>query len=595
MEYLDRGVVAVKTDDQNVFVSWRLLADDSKDISFNIYKDSVKLNEEPITECTCFVDTTNGKGGYVVKPISSNNKLAVSEKVEVWENAYLEIPIQKPEAGISPDGKNYEYKANDASVGDLDGDGQYEIVLKWDPSNSKDNSHHGYTGNVFLDAYEFNGEQLWRIDLGKNIRAGAHYTQFIVYDLDGDGLAEVACKTADGTMDGKGKIIGDPNTDHRNDKGRILKGPEFLTIFSGKTGEALETTNYLPSRHPSKENPEPEDLNKIWGDSYGNRIDRFLAGVGYFDGKTPSLIMTRGYYTRSVLVAWDWKNGKLTKRWIFDSNENAYSNYAGQGNHQLSIADVDQDGKDEVIFGSMTVDDDGSGLYNSGLGHGDAMHVSDLVPGRDGLEIWTAQEDRNKYRGKGLWLRDAKTGDTLWGVPANGDVGRGLSANIDPNFPGSEMWGAVGGIFSAEGKEISKRRLPMNFAIWWDGDLQRELLDGNIIYKWDYKESKVEELLRAEGSLSNNWTKATPALSADILGDWREEVIFRAEDSNSLRLYSTNIPTSYHFITLMHNPQYRVSVAWQNVSYNQPPHPSFYIGEDMEEPEDPNIEIIKGL
>ncbi|MCM4157240.1 rhamnogalacturonan lyase [Gramella sp. AN32] len=591
MENLDRGVVAVRKSSNEIFISWRLLGTEPEDTAFDVYRNSTKINKSPLIKTTFFIDETSENGKYSVKPTNKKDA-STSSYATVWENPYHEISLQQPLGGTTPDGREYSYTPNDCSVGDLDGDGQYEIILKWDPTNAKDNSHNGYTGNVYIDAYELNGTQLWRIDLGKNIRAGAHYTQFMVYDLDSDGKAEVAIKTADGTIDGKGKVIGDPRADYRNGVGRILSGPEFLTVFNGETGAAMATTKYLPSRHPDTENPSEEKIKQIWGDAYGNRMDRFLAGVGYFNGKSPSLVMSRGYYSRTVLVAWDWKDNKLDRRWIFDTNNKPYEAYASQGNHQLSIADVDQDGRDEVVFGSMTVDDNGKGLYNSGLGHGDAMHVSDLLPNRPGLEIWTAQEDPDKYRGKGLWLREAKTGDTIWGVPARGDIGRGLTANIDPRYSGNEMWGAIGGLYSSNGEKISDKRLPMNFAIWWDGDLQRELLDKNVIYKWNYNSDTIEKLLVAEGTKSNNGTKATPALSADILGDWREEVILRAEDNKSLRIYTTTIPTDYRFYTLMHDPQYRLSIAWQNVAYNQPPHTSFFIGEKMEAVDKPEIEVI---
>ncbi len=593
MENLDRGTVVVRKNKGEVFISWRLLGTDSENIQFNVYRGSRKVNKKPITGSTNFIDKTNKKATYKIEAIEKD-KITSSDVVEVWDKHYLTIPIHPPSGGTTPDGVGYTYTANDVSVGDLDGDDEYEIILKWDPNNAKDNSHNGYTGNVYLDAYKMNGTRLWRIDLGKNIRAGAHYTQFMVYDLDSDGKAEIACKTADGTIDGIGNIIGNAAADYRNKQGRILAGPEFLTVFNGETGAAMATTDYLPPRHPETENPASDQLDKVWGDGYGNRSDRFLAGVGYFDGERPSLLMTRGYYTRTVLSAWDWREGELTHRWIFDSNQKGNANYAGQGNHQLSIADVDEDGKDEVVFGAMTIDDDGSGLYNSRLGHGDAMHVSDLDPDRPGLEIWSAFEDENAYDGKGLWLRDAKTGKKLWGVPATGDIGRGLAADVDPRYKGYEMWGSTGGLYNAKGEKISSRKPRMNFAAWWDGDLIREILDGANLYKWNYKNNTHENLnvFEGTGATKINGTKANPNLSADILGDWREELIFRNEDNTELLIFTTTIPTKHRIYTLMHNPQYRLSVAWQNVSYNQPPHPDFYLGEEMEAPPMPDIILI---
>nr|WP_231597456.1 rhamnogalacturonan lyase [Bacillus sp. SA1-12] len=593
MEHLNRGLVAVKTE-EGVFVSWRLLGTEPAKVSFNLYRDGKKINKDPIESSTNFLDvkgTTDST--YVVKAVINGKEQGKSEKAKVWANQYKDIPLKKPEDGVTPAGDAYTYSANDASVGDLDGDGDYEIVLKWDPSNSKDNSHNGYTGEVFVDAYEMDGTFKWRIGLGKNIRAGAHYTQFMVYDLDGDGKAEVAMKTADGTKDAAGKVIGDASADYRNSQGRILEGPEFLTIFDGNTGKELVTTNYEPTRDSAD-----------WGDNYGNRGDRFLAGIAYLDGKQPSLIMARGYYTRSVLVAYNFRDGQLTKQWTFDSNEPGNEAYSGQGNHNLSIADVDGDGKDEIIYGAMAVDDDGTGIYTTVLGHGDAMHLGDLDPGRPGMEVFQVHESKSvKYH---LEFRDADSGETLWGVFEGIDVGRGVAADIDPRYEGAEAWAAdppgnrgnVYGLYSSKGEKISDT-VPLypNAGIWWDGDLLRELLDHKwtepvgvgTIDKWDYENNKTINLLTAEGTYSNNYTKGNPSLQADLIGDWREEVIWRTEDSQALRMYTTTNVTEHRIYTLMHDPVYRLGIAWQNVAYNQPPHTSFYLGAGMETPPQPNI------
>lgn len=574
VEDLGRGLVAVRTSDSHVFLSWRMLGTDPADIAFNLYRGKVKLNPSPITGATNYKDETGLNETYTVRPIIKGKEQLASASASVWQEPFKRLPLQRPNEGITPDGIKYTYSPNDCSVGDLDGDGEYEIVVKWNPSNAKDNSHRGYTGNVYLDAYKMNGAQLWRIDLGRNIRAGAHYTQFIVYDLDSDGKAEIACKTADGTIDGAGTVIGDSTIDYRNRSGFILDGPEFLTVFNGQTGAAMATVDYVPTR----------GAEGSWGDRNGNRVDRFLAGVGYFDGQYPSLLMARGYYTRSVLAAWDWRNGKLTQRWVFDTNDAGNKSYAGQGNHSLSVNDVDRDGKDEVVYGSMTVNDDGTGLYNTRLGHGDALHVGDFDPDRPGLESWTAHESQGQYQGNGLWMRDAATGEQLWGVPSTGDIGRAMTADIDPRHKGYEAWGAAGGLYNAKGVEISSAKpRSMNFGIWWDGDLQRELLSNTAIDKWDYTTSQLERILSANqfGVASNNGTKSTPALSADIMGDWREEVVFRSNNNEELLIFTTTIPTTHRLPTLMHDPQYRVAIAWQNVGYNQPPHPSFYLGERM--------------
>nr|WP_211084272.1 rhamnogalacturonan lyase [Paenibacillus xylanexedens] len=576
MEYLDRGVVAVKTG-TGVFVSWRLLGTEGSNVSFNVYRDGTKVNATPITNSTNLQDASGTSSSkYTVRAVVSGTEQAASAAASVWGNNYLSVPLSVPAGGTTPDGVAYNYSANDASAGDLDGDGEYELIVKWDPSNSKDNSQSGYTGEVFIDAYKLNGTRLWRISLGKNIRAGAHYTQFMVYDLDGDGKAEVAMKTADGTKDGTGVVIGDASKDYRNSSGYVLSGPEFLTVFNGQTGKALSTVNYEPARGNVSD----------WGDNYGNRVDRFLAAIAYLDGERPSLVMARGYYTRTVLVAYNWRNGQLTKQWTFDSNTSGNSGYAGQGNHNLSVADVDGDGKDEIVYGAMAVDDNGKGLYTTGLHHGDAMHLSDLDPDRSGLEVFQVHETPSNA---GVEFRDAGTGQLIWGVKTTKDIGRGMAADIDPRYKGAEVW-ADGSLYTAKGQKLGTT-LPSstNFGIWWDGDLLRELLDSNRIDKWNYANSTTMNLLTASGVSSNNGTKSTPNLQADLFGDWREEVVWRTNDSSALRIYTTTAVTDKRIYTLMHDPVYRLGVAWQNVAYNQPPHTGFYLGEGMSTPPVPNI------
>lgn len=604
MERLDRGVVAVPSSSGGVLVSWRLLDTDSRTIAFDVYRDGVKLNRKPLTKATCYLD----KGGttasrYSIAAVTAGHDGRQTAPIAVWAKGYLSIPLDPPADGVTPAGEHYSYTANDASVGDLDGDGRYEVVLKWDPTNSHDNSQGGYTGDVFIDAYTLEGKRLWRIDMGRNIRAGAHYTQFLVYDFDGDGKAEVAMKTADGTLDGTGEVIGDPKADWRSTteqvpqrdrtgatvlpdgrmvaklEGRILKGPEYLTIFEGMSGRALATAPYDPPRYPGG-NPTFEQLTQTWGDGYANRSDRFLAGVGYLDGQHPSMIFGRGYYSRTAIAAWDYRGGKLAERWLFDSAKPGNENYGGRGNHQLSIADVDGDGRDEVIYGSMAIDDDGKGLWTDPLYHGDAMHVFDIDPRRPGLEKFGVHEEVDRNGHIGSALLDARTGQILWTKPAERDTGRGLAADVDPRYIGAEMWGANSReLFDVHGDAIGPAPRQTNFAIWWDGDLLRELLDGTTIYKWNWNKGISDPLFRREGVASNNGTKANPALQADILGDWREEVIWRSADNRELRIYTTPIPTTHRFVTLMQDPVYREGVAWQNTAYNQPPHTGFYLGE----------------
>jgi len=580
VEKLNRGLVAMRLDANQVYIGWRMLGTEPTDVSYNLYCNGKKIEGSPFKTSTNFTHNSPTDETYTVRAIIKGIEQADSETVKVWANQYLDIAMQIPAGGTSPDGRSYTYSVGDSSVGDVDGDGQYEIIVKWDPSNAHDNSHKGYTGNVLIDCYRLDGTRLWRIDLGKNIRAGAHYTQFMVHDLDSDGKAEIACKTADGTIDGTGNVIGSATADYRETTGYILSGPEFLTIFNGQTGKAMASTDYLPARGDIKD----------WGDNYGNRVDRYIAAVAYLDGEKPSLVMGRGYYTRLVRVAWDWRNNTLSKRWIFDSNDSKNASAFGQGNHQMTVGDVDGDGKDEVCNGSSAIDDNGTLLYANGLGHGDSLHMTDMDPERPGQEIWQCHETPSKYGIYGLEFRDAKTGKPLWGVSGQGtDVGRGLAADIDPRYKGYECWGAKGNLYDCKGNQIGTSKPSMNFAIWWDGDLSRELLNSNRIDKWDYTNGKSENLLTATDYKSNNGTKSTPCLSADLFGDWREEVIFRKSDNSAIRIYTTNIPTTHRLYTLMHDTQYRVAIAWQNSAYNQPPHPSFYLGTDMTPQTKPNV------
>ncbi|WP_406151269.1 rhamnogalacturonan lyase [Streptomyces sp. NBC_01012] len=577
-EALDRGVVSVHTDGGN-FVSWRWLGTDPDDVSFNVYRAGTKVNDAPVTDSTnYFHPDAPDSADYTVRAVVDGVEQSDSVHAIQFRGGYKDVPISPPAGGTTPDGVAYTYEANDASVGDLDGDGALDFVLKWQPTNAKDNSQSGYTGNTIIDGIRLDGTRLWRIDLGRNIRSGAHYTQFQVYDYDGDGRAEVAMKTADGSVDGAGQVIGSSSADYRNSSGYVLSGPEFLTMFNGNTGAAMGTVDYVPARGTVSS----------WGDSYGNRVDRFLAGTAYLDGSRPSLIMARGYYTRSVIAAWDWRDGAFTRRWTFDtdSSTNSGKGYDGQGNHQLSVADADGDGKDEIIYGAMAVDDDGRGLWTTKNGHGDAMHVGDLDPSRPGLEEFKVDEDSSK---PSSWMADAATGQILWSTSANGDNGRGVSGDIWSGSPGAESWSsAVSGLRGPNGDTVSSHKpSSTNFLAWWDGDTTRELLDDTHIDK--YGPSSDTRLLTGSSVHSNNGTKATPALSGDLFGDWREEVVWPTTNNTALRIYSTPYETDTRITTLLHDTMYRTALAWQNTAYNQPPHPSFAIGDGMATAPRPSI------
>jgi rhamnogalacturonan endolyase len=578
VEALDRGLVSVYNGSGNL-VSWRWLATDPDNVAFNVYRAGTKINSTPVTGATDYTDSgAPASADYTVRAVVNGVEQPDSRHAIQFRTGYKDVPISPPAGGTTPDGVAYTYEANDASVGDLDGDGVLDFVLKWQPTNAKDNSQSGYTGDTYLDGVKLDGTRLWRVDLGRNIRSGAHYTQFQVYDYDGDGKAEVAVKTADGTTDGQGKVIGSASADYRNSSGYVLSGPEYLTMFNGRTGAAMATVDYVPARGTVSS----------WGDSYGNRVDRFLAGTAYLDGSRPSLIEARGYYTRTVISAWDWRGGAFTRRWTFDtdSSTNSGKGYDGQGDHQLSIADVDGDGKDEIVYGSMAVDDNGHALWTTKNGHGDAMHVGDLDPSRPGLEEFKVDENSGK---PASWFADARTGQILWSTAPDGDNGRGVSDDIWAGSPGAESWSShADGVRGPSGAVVASRKpSSTNFVTWWDGDTTRELLDDTHIDK--YGTSADTRLLTASGVHSNNGTKATPSLSGDILGDWREEVVWPTTDNTALRIYSTPYQTSTRITTLLQDTMYRTALAWQNTAYNQPPHPSFFIGSGMATPPRPAV------
>lgn len=581
-EKLGRGVVAIRETPSDVVVSWRYLSSDPENTAFNIYRNGKKLAEVDAHTGTFYRDTYKGKKAvtYTVKPVVDGVETGnVEGSYTLPAQApigYINIPLDVPADGTTPAGQKYTYTPNDASIGDVDGDGEYEIILKWDPSNAHDNAHDGYTGNVFFDCYRLTGERLWRIDMGRNVRAGAHYTQFMVYDFDGDGRAEIVMKTSDGTVDGQGKVIGDATADYREPgkpvkhQGRILTGNEYLTVFNGLTGAAMSTINYVPERGRLED----------WGDDRANRSDRFLAAVAYLDGIHPSVVMCRGYYTRTVLAAFNWDGKELKQRWVFDSNTPGNSTYAGQGNHNLRVADVDGDGCDEIIYGSCAIDNNGKGLHSTKMGHGDAIHLTKFSPDMKGFQVWDCHENKRD----GSSFRDAATGEVLFQVKSPTDVGRCMAADIDPTNPGVEMWSWESkGLRNIKGEVINPniKTFTVNMAVWWDGDLLRELLDKNFISKYDWQTGTCHKLTTFTGAASNNGTKANPCLQGDLIGDWREEVLLRSEDNQSLRLYVSPIATDYRFHTFLEDPVYRISIATQNVAYNQPTQPGFYFGPDL--------------
>lgn len=589
-EKLSRGLIGIPTE-EGMYFSWRMTLEDAAGLQFDLYRSSgggaeVKLNKEPIDRTSDFLDRT------VDYTVDNRWTLkATTGEVAIWtrlkgeeRNPYLSVPVCKPEDGEIA-GESFTYTANDCSVGDLDGDGEYEIILKWSPSNSKRPPQRGFTGNTYLDAYKMDGTRLWRIDLGPNVRSGAATTNFLVFDFDGDGCAEICCKTGDGTVDGLGHRIGDAQADWRTwDKksptyGKIVNGPEYLTVFEGRTGKELDSKEYIPTRYPL------DGWGGVGGncgnDNTGGRSDRFTAGVAFLDGKTPSPIMVRGWYGRTVVAAWTFTNGALKHTWTFDSAAPGWEAYSGMGNHSVTVADFDGDGCDEICVGAMTVDHDGKGLFTTGLRHGDALHAGRFIPSRQGMQVFGVHENEGDNeivkRTPAVAMFDGATGEIIWQDGLGQDAGRGVAADIDPRYDGAECWCNIGGLRRGDTGEIISNRKPdsCNFTIYWDADPLAELLDHVSISKWNWNAESTDLLLKAEGVVSNNGTKGNPCLSGDILGDWREEVIWPSEDQTELRIYSTTIPAVDRRATWMNDRQYRLAIAWQNVAYNQPPHSSF--------------------
>ena len=622
---------------KGVYLSWRSFEadfdnDNNLKTTFTVYRDGAAIAEN--VSVTNMVDE-GGTSASTYKVVGSNDSAIGVKAVDTkcWEHQYLELNLYAPADETMPEYNGEvttcDYSANDMSLGDLDGDGVLELIVKWYPSNAKDNSGYGFTGKTFLDAYDVNwatGETtlLYRIDMGINIRSGAHYTQFQVWDYDGDGKAEIAVKTAPGTTvlrptDGTANTLAEAEyidvpssslptekisekNDYRNASGYVLDGPEYFTMFNGENGSILDTTDFVPARGNVG----------AWGDAYGNRVDRFLSATAYLDGEKPYAVFSRGYYTRTCLTAYYVNDeGKLDVYWAFDTNE-AGSEYEAQGNHGLSVNDVDNDGKDEIIYGSLTVDHDGTVKYSTGLGHGDAMHVSDWVEWNDGLEIMDVHEhDDAAYH---VEIHDAETGEILMGYWTGKDTGRGVAADIDPTSAGAEWWSIAspayegndepswdstnGEVYSTQSKvgaliKLADRTPASNASIFWDGDLLSEVQDhtfnkeayaptGVKLYKWDYEKEEQVELLSSTEIWSSNGTKGNLGIIADFLGDWREEIIARcAADKNKVRVYTTTIQTDYVVPCLLENLAYREGVAWENVGYNQPANLSYLLSEGL--------------
>ncbi len=653
----DRALTAVKLSDsvkaigtdgkeitEGVYLSWRAFEEefDAKNnltttftikVNGTVVKENLKATNVVLTNVA---DTaTFTVEGSADKSVNGGLKVI---ETKAWDNQYIEMQLYKPADETMPDGSTCNFTANDMSVGDVDADGQLELIVKWYPSNAKDNSGSGYTGKTFLDTYDVDWNTgavalLSRIDLGINIRSGAHYTQFQVWDFDGDGKAEIAAKTADGSTIYKSEdgtdatltlvdyvgacqaedlptdVVSSKN-DYRNGTGYVLSGPEYFTMFNPEEGTILDTVDYIPARGTVSK----------WGDAYGNRVDRFLSATAYLDGVHPFAVMCRGYYTRTALTAYGTKDtdedgigDKIYTYWAYDTDNG--DGPEGQGHHNLTVGDVDNDGKDEIVYGSSCYDHDGTLKYSTGFGHGDAMHLSDWVSWNDGMELMTVHEEWNQtYQ---VEIHDAETGVVIVGYPVkNTDVGRGVASDIDPTSLGAEFWASSGPSGEGTGEwdsidssvigtehsgttawdVLSLGSTPaVNATLYWDGDLLAEIQDhvfnnknGNyypvstFIAKWNYEKNVQEKILSTDEIFTSNGTKGNLGLIADLTGDWRDEFIARCSaDDSKIRLYTTTYVTDYVIPCALDDLQYREGVAWENVGYNQPTHTSYLVSKGL--------------
>ncbi len=578
MENLDRGVVAVKTDD-GVFVSWRRLATEPADTQFTLYRNQTVVAEGAITNFVDASGTINDQYTVVT------NGETMSDSVSVLADQYIEIPLAETppyEGSVAADRNGVylpEYAPGDSTYADLDGDGQYEIIMMWNPADAKDAATTGSTGKVYVDAYKLDGTFMWRIDMGYNIRAGQHDTMLCAADFDADGKAELILRTADGTTDAAGNVVGDAERGATYEAswaalnaGKNLQGPLYVTAFDGTTGTIIDTTDYFLNNETGS-----QAVSLTFGDDFGNRSERYNGTIAYLDGVNPSVVFARGYYYgknisnpngRSAAAAYSLKNNKLTQVWTFDTSSGNNAKYIGQGNHQIEAADVDGDGMDEIFYGALTWDQDGSILWCTFQEHGDAMHVGDFDPTKEGLEFMKVYEDYSAestnfdLTGEELspFITDntifqnsaaaaaggASTTQHMWGGTLqnaatgefyqihNGvkDTGRGMIANIGYGDSYYIMWGAGSmGYWDNEGNEVGDLGLSMNSRIYWDGDLQEELQDHRgageeiVIQKWNDTTKQSEEIFVPENSHSINSTKGNVCAQGDLIGDWREEFV----------------------------------------------------------------------
>ena len=596
-----------------VLVSWRMLPGDGADTGFDLYRiigsGTEKRIATNIKNRTCFQDGSASKTSdnhYRLTYAGSDSTLAAFTLTRQQVSGglpYISIPL-KDTKDVYENTDKIVYTANDVSVGDLDGDGEFEIVVKRlqsvkDASGNivSDGSGASYSQQdclwaVIWDAYKLDGTFLWRVKGGPGIILG-NSSSFAVADFDGDGCAEMIIRTCEGTVFGDGQEIADTDGDGRIDYrtwGNLNSkspgwidhynsaGPEFISVVDGKTGRELARDEFIH-----------RETSASWGDDYWKRACSFRVGVGCFDDTgLPSVVLGRGVYARSVIEAWDYRHGKLTRKWRFDTNDGKtgrdgkrHSTYAAQGNHSLNVADLDGDGLDEVMYGSMAVDHDGIGLWNTRLGHGDANHVGKFLPDREGLQMFHCLETGRTM----VALHDARDGSVIWkkDAAAANDMGRCLVGDFLPQFSGCEFFYYQGNYIQQDGTETTintkGQKGGCGMAIWFDGTLSRQLIEDNIIHS--PANGRTFTMYRYSETFING-TKSNPAWYGDLVGDWREEVILPdATRLHDLKIFSTWYPTTHKFPWLMTDHCYWLSCLNENIGYNQPTNLSYYLGTDL--------------
>ena len=580
---LDRGLVALPSGSGN-FVSWRIMGEEYYDVEYNLYRDGVKLNSVPL-KVSNYTDTKGSSSSkYQVAAVVRGVEQEKCAEVTRWNNGYLDIPMQ-PVINRNGQVVTSNYTLNDVSLADVDGDGISEFIVKRNSNTAREYSTNKYDFHR-LECYTITGKRLWYIDLGPNMISGPDEQYDIIgYDWDCDGKAEMLLRGADNMIihkaDGTTVEIGNMNFDSRNtlqsdaNMAYTHTGNEFLLYLNGETAEPYVTMPYpLPRLEKGQ-----SDLNAVWGDGYGHRSTKHFFAAPYLDGRRPSIFLGRGAYTIHKMCAFDVnpETHELTQRWRWDDPGGAWR---GQGYHNFGIADVDMDGRDEIVFGSMVIDDNGEGLSTTGLGHGDAQHTGDLDPYRWGLEHFACNESAPAMN-----YRNATTSKIYYRLVGTGDDGRALCGNFTNSYPGCVGKSASSGVIST----VADKVLPgvpgfdLNFRIYWDGDLCEEILNS----PGTEKEAKIDKIVgngvnrifTSSGCKMNNWSKNNPGATGDIIGDWREELVLRTGDNAKLRIYTTTTPTSHRIYTLWHDHQYRQAMVWQSIGYNQPPHLSYFLGE----------------